>query len=144
MKWNCFELENKLIQSKQAFEASEDNNRNAVFKLKKLHTEIGELHQEIKKLNIQKEELNGETGDMETCLQEKKAELQVVMDYLRNTKEQQLSAKNSTLKQLDEELKGQSDHEKVEKSAEYPEIDGRSGIRRVWITGHIQNPGSRL
>ncbi|GCB69848.1 hypothetical protein scyTo_0010648 [Scyliorhinus torazame] len=114
MKGNCLELENKLIQSKKAFEASEDN-RNAVFKLQKLHTEKGELHQEIKQLIIQKEELTRKTGDMETCLQEKKAELQVVMNNLRDAKEQQLSAKNSTLKQLDEKLKGQSGHDEVKK-----------------------------
>ncbi|GCB78142.1 hypothetical protein scyTo_0015772 [Scyliorhinus torazame] len=52
---------------------------------------------------------------METCLQEKKAELQVVTDNLRDTKEQQLSAKNSTLKQLEKKLKGQSDYEEVKK-----------------------------
>ncbi|GCB64507.1 hypothetical protein scyTo_0004618 [Scyliorhinus torazame] len=89
MKGNCPELENELIKSKKGFEASEDNNRNAVFKLQKLHTEIGELHQEIEQLNIQK------------------AELQVVMDNLRDTKEQHVSAKNNTLKQQDEQLKGQ-------------------------------------
>ncbi|GCB74960.1 hypothetical protein scyTo_0018929 [Scyliorhinus torazame] len=50
---------------------------------------------------------------METCLQEKKTELQVVMDNLRDTKEQQLSAKNSTLKQLEEKPKVQSVHEEV-------------------------------
>ncbi|GCB77229.1 hypothetical protein scyTo_0015632 [Scyliorhinus torazame] len=44
-----------------------------------------------------------------------KAELQVVVDNLRNTKEQQLSAKNSTPKQGVEKLKGQSDHEEVKK-----------------------------
>ncbi|GCB70241.1 hypothetical protein scyTo_0010730 [Scyliorhinus torazame] len=36
-------------------------------------------------------ELNRNTGDVETCLQEKKAELQVVTDNLRDTKEQQLT-----------------------------------------------------
>ncbi|GCB75678.1 hypothetical protein scyTo_0015360 [Scyliorhinus torazame] len=115
MKGNCLELENKRTQLNKAFEANEANNRNAVFKLQKLQTEIGELHQEIQQLNIQKQELNRKTGDMETCMEEKKAELQVAMDNLRDTKEQQLSAKNSTLKQLEEKLKGQSDYEEVKK-----------------------------
>ncbi|GCB72889.1 hypothetical protein scyTo_0002239 [Scyliorhinus torazame] len=52
---------------------------------------------------------------METCLQEKKAELQVVMNNLRDTKEQHLRTKISTLKQLDEKLKGQSGHDEVKK-----------------------------
>ncbi|GCB68254.1 hypothetical protein scyTo_0013804 [Scyliorhinus torazame] len=52
---------------------------------------------------------------MVTSLQEKKAEPQVVTDNLRDTKEQQLSAKNSTLKELEEKMKGQSDYEEVNK-----------------------------
>ncbi|GCB61688.1 hypothetical protein scyTo_0014368 [Scyliorhinus torazame] len=63
----------------------------------------------------QEEKQNRKTGDMETCLQEKKTELQVVMDNLRDNKEQPLSAKNSILEQLDEKLKGQTDHEEVKK-----------------------------
>ncbi|GCB85277.1 hypothetical protein scyTo_0025984 [Scyliorhinus torazame] len=115
MEGNCIELENKQNQLKKVFEASENNNGNAVFKLQKLHTEIGGLRQEIKQLNIQKDELTRKTEDMETCLREKKAELQVVMDNLRDTKEQQPSAKNSTLKKLEEKLKGRYDYEEVKK-----------------------------
>ncbi|GCB83502.1 hypothetical protein scyTo_0024066, partial [Scyliorhinus torazame] len=74
-----------------------------------------ELHQEIKQLNIQKEELNRKTDATETRLQEKRVELQVVTDNLRDTKEQQLSAKCSTLQQVEDKLTGQSDYEEVKK-----------------------------
>ncbi|GCB64705.1 hypothetical protein scyTo_0013374 [Scyliorhinus torazame] len=73
------------------------------------------LFTEIKQLTIQNEELNRKTGDVETCLQEKKAELQVMTDNLGDINEQQLSAMNSTLKQLEEKLKGQSDYEDFNK-----------------------------
>ncbi|XP_041049599.1 centriolin [Carcharodon carcharias] len=88
IKGNCLVLENKLSQAKKAFEATEDNNRNAVSKLQKLQTEIGELNQGINQVNIQKEELSRKIVDMETRLQEKRAELEMVTDNLRSTKEQ--------------------------------------------------------
>ncbi|XP_048469673.1 centriolin isoform X1 [Rhincodon typus] len=88
IKGSCLVLENKLTQAKKAFEATEDNNRNAAGKLQKQQTEISELSQEISQVTIQKEELDRKIGDMETCLQERKAELQMVMNNLRDTKDQ--------------------------------------------------------
>ncbi|GCB67419.1 hypothetical protein scyTo_0015116 [Scyliorhinus torazame] len=46
------------------------------------------------------------------------------MDHPRDTKKQQLSAKNSTFEQLDEKLKAQSDHEAVKKKAEHLKLMG--------------------
>ncbi|XP_067868451.1 centriolin [Heterodontus francisci] len=88
IRGNCLILENKLAQAKKAIEATEGNNKNAVSKLQKLQTEIGELNQEINQANIQKQELNRKVADMESCLQEKNAELEMVTDNLRGTKDQ--------------------------------------------------------
>ncbi|XP_067825865.1 centriolin isoform X2 [Heptranchias perlo] len=88
IRGNCLALENKLSQAKKAIEATEDNNRNAVSKLQKLQTEMGELNQEINQLNVQKQELNRKMAYMQNCLQEKKSELEMLTDNLRDTREQ--------------------------------------------------------